>query len=79
LKKEIALLEMDAYLKGNKTLNLFADAKRENLKQMFEDGTGLSFTESVAIVEKNQGFQINTRQTTVLKFYTYLKLIKNGR
>lgn len=80
LKKEIALLEMDAFLKNNKTLNLFADVKREKMRELFEAGDNVTFTESVGAVERYMGFQVDVRTTSVAKFYTYLKMIKgNGR
>jgi len=77
-KKEEALLICQAYLEDKKYLLNFARVAaiqaEESLGKNEED-----FEKSVALVSKYMGFRVNTKETTVKEFYSYVKIIEDGK
>jgi hypothetical protein len=76
-KKQIAILTAEMYLYNDRSRETFIDIEKWELSKLLEDeGKGSSFHETKAHIEKEMGFQINERTTSVLDYYTYLNLLK---
>ena len=71
-------LRLDAYLTGDKTKLTFADIEKEQRESKFYKGEGTKFHESVAILEKYLGFQIDPKVMSVLKYYTHVNLLNKA-
>ncbi len=77
LRFQLASAMVDYMITGKSAFHmesklLRADIEAHNKKA----GKGLAFIEVVAMVERTLGFQIDEDKTTVKKFYSYLKQIK---
>ena len=71
---EIALLKTDYVLgeKGNTTLIEVAELE---LKELVKSVNGMSHNQIKAIIEKNMGFRVDPKVTTVMEYYSYIQLI----
>ena len=78
IKRKIILLEIKAAISGDKVLLTFANVEKEKLRMFFDGGEKANFNESVGILEKHLGFQIDPKQFSVLKFYTHVKLLNKA-
>lgn len=77
-KKQSILLKIKAALTGDGSRNALAKIKDEELKERLERKEKVTFNDTLAQVEKFMGYQINPKQISVKKFYTYLKLMSKG-
>jgi 1,2-phenylacetyl-CoA epoxidase catalytic subunit len=78
-QKEIVNHYCKAYVDGERHHLNFARIKEAEVNKLME-GENTDFNDTVAIVTKFMGVRINPIETTVLEFYSYLKLMeKSGR
>jgi hypothetical protein len=77
-KKEVALalLKLELIITGDRSLETFIEIEEEELKEMQKELKGVDFMESTIAIETRMKFQINPHNTTIRKFYSYLKLLK---
>ncbi len=70
---EIALLKCELILTDNRTLKIFIKAAEEELQDLRGGIDKSNFMESKIAIESKFKFQINTMQTSIREFYSYLK------
>jgi hypothetical protein len=67
-----------AYLEGKMWLLSVAEVERRKAMEYVSDKKGASFASVVAQVSKGMGFRVDPNSTSVLEFYSYVKLLENG-
>ena len=75
LEKQIDIAKMKAdFMNGNGIITLIELAELE-LTDLVRGVKGMGFYEVKAILEKQMGFRIDPNVTTVMEYYSYIKLI----
>ena len=76
LETQIALLTCRKILEGRQGLETKIDVMRKKLLalQTTNEGADVDFDKQIAIIEKWMGIRIDDKETSVRRFYTYLKL-----
>ena len=78
-KKAIVQMKISKMLNDDFSLQTLIDVAEIELKEM-NDISGGGFLSTKANIEKNMGFQIDAKGTSVSEFYTYINLaVDNGR
>ena len=73
---EIAEIELQLILSGDRTLIPFIKIEKEVLEKMKAGKSKIGFMESKIAIENRFKFQINMRSTSIREFYSYLKHLK---
>lgn len=76
-KKEVALMIVDRWVKNDKSLQIFIDIAKIELSWLLDEFSGQQdFYEFKSRVETMLGFAIDIKKTTVIEFYSYVKMLK---
>lgn len=77
-KKEIAiaLMKLELIITGDRSLETFIEIEEMELKEMQKELKGVDFMESTIAIESRMKFQIDPHNTTIRKFYSYIKMLK---
>lgn len=77
--KKIALLRIEAATTGKRHLNTIANAEQSELDQAADIAKSFNFTESIAILEKELGFVIDTAIFPTSKYLQHIHLLNKTR
>lgn len=75
VQNKILVHKINMALTGDKGLLTFIEIDELELKNLLADN-GVKTGSTTIMIEKEMGFAINEHQTSVTKYYTYLKEIK---
>lgn len=75
-KIEIAKKQIEWIQTGDATLQTFIEIGKIEMKEMLDENEQVKFHDTIALIEKYMGFQVDTYRVTVLKYYTYLRQIE---
>ena len=78
LEIEYQILMVKALLTNDGTHRTFAHVAKAEANDLFQALQGGSFNESVAIVSKYIGCQVDPATTSTRQFYSYLQLMRRG-
>lgn len=76
-QSEVAIAKLNALISGNKNELILAIHLESELIGEVENEADLY--ELIAFLEAEHGYFIDEKKTSVKKFYTHLKLLKNGK
>jgi hypothetical protein len=77
---EIEIAEIDMVLTKDSSLETFIDIMKIELEEIKSNSEGGSYIDTKIVVEKNMGFRLNPKETTVFEYYSYIKALeKNGK
>jgi len=79
LRREILKLQTKMVCKGRKDLEALIHIKGLELEALQADSNKQELNTVTAFVSKQMGFRVDERKTTVKEFYTYLKMVSNGK
>ncbi len=79
LRREILKLQTKMICNNRKDLEALIHIKGLELSALQVDSNKQELNTVTAFVSKQMGFRINERETTVKEFYTYLKMVSNGK
>ena len=77
--KQIALIRIDAELTGKKHMHTIANAYQSELDKESNQSKSFNFTESIAILEKELGFVIDTSTFPTSKYLQHIHLLNKTR
>lgn len=76
LEKQIEIAKLQAdYMNGNKGNLTMIEVAQLELKDLVKTSNGMGFYEVKSIIEKQMGFRIDPNVTTVMEYYSYIRLI----
>lgn len=75
IRKKIALLQCDLIITGDKSIKSFIGAEENYLEEMRKDKRS-SFEQTIIGIEKVMGFNLNPKNISVKRYYTYIKELR---
>lgn len=75
----LEILYNDMYLNNDKTIQNRINVLEAEIKENYKQESKTSFQDAIIFVEKQMGFRINQKETTVFEFYSYMENIKKTR
>lgn len=73
---EIEIAEIDMLLNDDRALETFIDIMKIELDELKGAGGNSTYMDAAIAVEKNMGFKLNSKETSVFEFYSYIKALE---
>lgn len=77
LRRDIAVLKIDMHLTGNRSIEVFINAKEHEINMLSKEQpkTG-NWLETKTHIEKFMGFRMNPKEVTVSEYYSHIAAMK---
>ena len=77
--RKIALLRIEAELTGQSVLHTFADVEQAQIDEELQSAKSFNFEQSIAILERELGFVIDTNTFSTLKYLQHIHLLNKTK